>query len=421
MCVCRNAEYDHPQTRHYSGPIGPHCGRQSLDPAGRWPANLIHDGSEEVLACFPETGLSSASVRHNGDFDSVAKNHEYAHDTLGHADNGGAAARFFASFPQDEEISQIEEVGVEWISEHGPRQVLLLVDTEQSQERAIVESSLGDEHGWNMFLFGNGLTDLSQKAFSCTTEMATNSIIESKIWNWLLRSFTNASIPVANCGMENGGSHAANVDPCNQSLIIIVGQEAASLPGANHAVFGTPLKISVREILPRDSQKTKRISYTSKAGKDDRLGSSHPTIKPLDLIQYLVRLITPKNGVVLDCFSGTGTTGEAAFREGFRSILIEREAEYINDIERRMSLVMEGPVTRANAGMKARGRPVDNGPLFGGAAGDDTARSNLTNATYQSGCTIGPIGMNKSEEEAKSRKRVDRNCYGKFARDDGTE
>jgi site-specific DNA-methyltransferase (adenine-specific) len=127
-----------------------------------------------------------------------------------------------------------------------------------------------------------------------------------------------------------------------------------------------------RKIKSRDSaarfasfpQDVQRIFYTAKAGADDRLGSKHPTVKPLDLIQYLVRLVTPPGGVCLDLFAGTGTTGEAAFREGFRAILIEREAEYLADIERRMGLVTEGPVTRANAGMKARGRPRDDGPLL---------------------------------------------------------
>ena len=45
---------------------------------------------------------------------------------------------------------------------------------------------------------------------------------------------------------------------------------------------------------------------------EDRIGSRHPTIKPLDLMQYLVRLVTPPGGLVLDPFAGTGTTGEAA-------------------------------------------------------------------------------------------------------------
>ena len=117
-----------------------------------------------------------------------------------------------------------------------------------------------------------------------------------------------------------------------------------------------------------DSGSAARFFYTAKADADDRLGSKHPTVKPLDLIQYFVRLVTPKNGVCLDLFAGTGTTGEACFREGFRAILVEREAEYIADIERRMSLVMAGPNERSCAGIKARGRQRDDGPLFGGSA-----------------------------------------------------
>lgn len=63
--------------------------------ASRWPANLIHDDSEEVLTLFPITGASKAAVRRNGKFKSVAKGHETPHTTYGHNDNGGSAARFF--------------------------------------------------------------------------------------------------------------------------------------------------------------------------------------------------------------------------------------------------------------------------------------------------------------------------------------
>jgi DNA modification methylase len=111
-----------------------------------------------------------------------------------------------------------------------------------------------------------------------------------------------------------------------------------------------------------------RFFYTAKADADDRLGSKHPTVKPVDLMQYLVRLVTPKGGVVLDPFAGTGTTGEAAFREGMRAILIEREEEYQADIRRRMSLVLGGPDERRRAGLKASGKveAAESLPLFGG-------------------------------------------------------
>ena len=55
----------------------------------------------------------------------------------------------------------------------------------------------------------------------------------------------------------------------------------------------------------------------------------HPTVKPTDLMRYLCRLVTPFGGVVLDPFTGSGSTGKAALLEGFRFVGIEREAEYV--------------------------------------------------------------------------------------------
>lgn len=79
-----------------------------------------------------------------------------------------------------------------------------------------------------------------------------------------------------------------------------------------------------------------RMFYCAKANKKDRAGSRHPTVKPQSLMRWLCRLITPPGGTILDCFAGSGSTGEAAYREGFHSILIEREDEYIADIQRRI-------------------------------------------------------------------------------------
>ncbi len=168
---------------------------------GRWPANVIHDGSEEVVGAFPESEPSSDHARHNEDFKSVAKGTEAANITNGVTDTGGSAARYF---------------------------------------------------------------------------------------------------------------------------------------------------------------------YSAKADSNDRLGSKHPTVKPLDLMQYLVRLVTPPKGLALDPFAGTGTTGEAAWREGMRAVLIEREEQYQSDIRRRMSLIWGGPEERARAGLKAAGKvqSTDDLPLF---------------------------------------------------------
>ena len=73
----------------------------------------------------------------------------------------------------------------------------------------------------------------------------------------------------------------------------------------------------------------------------------HPTVKPTDLMRYLCRLVTPPNGIVLDPFNGSGSTGCAAVLEGFQYIGIEREAEYIaiseKRIEARSKQVQEQP------------------------------------------------------------------------------
>ena len=64
--------------------------------------------------------------------------------------------------------------------------------------------------------------------------------------------------------------------------------------------------------------------------------NSHPTVKPLSLMRWLVRLVTPPSGVVLDPFAGSGTTGVAALEEGFMFVGIEREAEYVQIARKRL-------------------------------------------------------------------------------------
>jgi DNA modification methylase len=103
-----------------------------------------------------------------------------------------------------------------------------------------------------------------------------------------------------------------------------------------------------------------RFFYSAKADAADRCGSKHPTVKPVDLMAYLVRLVTPPGGVTLDPFAGSGSTGMACLREGFDCILIEREAQYVADIHRRLAHV-EGADTPLFANDAAQG-------LFGDVA-----------------------------------------------------
>lgn len=80
--------------------------------------------------------------------------------------------------------------------------------------------------------------------------------------------------------------------------------------------------------------------WQAKASRSERpyVGThAHPTVKPLELVRWLVRLVTPSDGLVLDPFLGSGTTAEAARLEGFRCIGIERETEYLPLIRARLA------------------------------------------------------------------------------------
>lgn len=80
--------------------------------------------------------------------------------------------------------------------------------------------------------------------------------------------------------------------------------------------------------------------YEAKAPSTERprVGEvAHPTVKPLALMQWLVRLVTPLGGTVLEPFAGSGTTAEACVIEGFRCIAIEREPDYLPLITQRLA------------------------------------------------------------------------------------
>jgi hypothetical protein len=89
-----------------------------------------------------------------------------------------------------------------------------------------------------------------------------------------------------------------------------------------------------------DSGGASRFFYVAKASKKERPnvnGIAHPTVKPMALMRYLVRLVTPPGGTVLEPFAGSGTTIEASVIEGFNCIAIEREADYLPLIEARLN------------------------------------------------------------------------------------
>lgn len=103
--------------------------------------------------------------------------------------------------------------------------------------------------------------------------------------------------------------------------------------------------VAVDEEVASELGVPSRFFFQSKAGKDERPsyerpdGSkvTHPTVKPLDLMEWLVKMLTKEGGLVLDPFGGSGATVEAALRSGFRCVTVERNTEYLPLIEARIA------------------------------------------------------------------------------------
>lgn len=136
------------------------------------------------------------------------------------------------------------------------------------------------------------------------------------------------------------GTGGLNIDSCR----IEMGDEH----DPNSGRWPANLVLDESQAAAMDLQESgvSRFFYTSKANKKERpesaSGTKHPTVKPLDLMCWLVRLITPPGGRVFDPFAGTGTTLEAALLEGFKCVGAEQDRKYIPLIKVRVDRYHSG-------------------------------------------------------------------------------
>jgi hypothetical protein len=208
----------------------------------------------------------------------------------------------------------------------------------------------------NVIQFGTGALNID----ACRVAAADAEEGRTRHGGGIVGNGTSYELPDSN-GATPAGRWPANVIHDGSDEAVGAFPETAPSPtglitqGGDHFSIGSNERTRGTKFQGHgDSGSAARFFYSAKADADDRLGSKHPTVKPLDLMQYLVRLVTPPGGTVLDLFAGTGTTGEAAWREGFRAVLIEREAEYQADIRRRMAHALAGPDERKRAIAKAK-------------------------------------------------------------------
>jgi site-specific DNA-methyltransferase (adenine-specific) len=111
-----------------------------------------------------------------------------------------------------------------------------------------------------------------------------------------------------------------------------------SVYGGGKGYAGTSTETG-QEIGYGDSGGASRFFYNAKASKRERPvvdGVAHTTVKPLSVMRWLLRMVTPPGGTVLEPFAGSGTTVEAAMLEGFSCIAIEKDETYMPLIQARI-------------------------------------------------------------------------------------
>jgi len=219
----------------------------------------------------------------------------------------------------------------------------------------------------NMFILGKSTTDLSQKDLSFTTLTKSKLITELRICISCKSEITSNSIS-SNTNLttsEKLSTLDANVKvgrfPSNLILDEVAAQMLDEQSGELKGPWGkngdgskngetSIFKIgginSQNELRGQEIGGASRFFYCAKTSKSERNAgldkpSCHPTVKPKKLMSYLINMITPPSGLVLDPFMGSGSTGVACAENGFEFIGIEKELEYFQIAEKRIAHAVE--------------------------------------------------------------------------------
>lgn len=326
-----------------------------VQPPGRWPANIAHDGSPEVLAGFPTSSVTGkrSDASKNVKVEGTAMfldNHKSTEYT-----DSGSAARFFKTCELGDE---------DWLVQNLPHAIASIADNLLSLRNLFDAFALG--------LAANSVRLGEMRSNECPALSTRVTLSESKSVCEMLMQAIRFS--------ESAFSQES--PPTKLSLSLSLAQFVADLTPTGITLTMTDLWISsgfvapiTFNFMPTNSglgvkgfgQSTARFNYCAKASKSDRneglddlpeqpsaasefrpnhtegaangedgnpygrwtpTRNNHPTVKPTALMQWLVRMVTPPGGLVLDPFTGSGSTGKAAMLEGFSFVGCEMDPEY---------------------------------------------------------------------------------------------
>ncbi len=303
---------------------------------GRWPANIVTDGSDEVIAAFPQSAASvlaragAAPGKRPGGFGNIGaeKGSSVPNGPL-YSDTGSAARFFFSAkasrADRNEGLQQCTCYNQAWAKEG--RKVVTRAATGTPPKRDTTESTSAGDPEWLTSSHGNDTTAaLFPEDSKFITETRTSRTTSPETSNLSIPSRTSDCTPAVNFEPEFGGSRATSATSGNlseSSTGISAGKDGPSTGAAGPAISES------------SSRRSGNDGRCANCGALTR--STHPTVKPTALMRWLCRLVTPPGGTVLDPFCGSGSTLKAAELEGFDGIGIELSDEYLEIARRRIA------------------------------------------------------------------------------------
>ena len=284
----------------------------SINPIGRFPANIIHDGSDEVKSLFPNSlgaggSIPKTTVTGYGEFGGGSST--YTPNERTEFDSGsGSAARFFYEVKQESKgrfPANVIHDGSDEVTQHFPYST--------SGARKPEHNIKGLEDGSQREIFGSDATSgkYNVQPFEYA-EADEGSAARFFYCPKVNNKERHLGFPPNSKGpMIDANTHGKTpfCEDCNKTI-----------NGTNDHSKCDPAKQTFKE----------------KRNSDAPPGNNHPTVKPVELMKYLIKLVTPKNGRVLDPFNGSGSTGMAAVSLGHEYVGIELDANYVEISKKRI-------------------------------------------------------------------------------------
>ena len=290
---------------------------------GRWPANVVLDEDQAAeldrQSGNVKTGATKPHLR-DPDSDPMFKVGKWM--THSQPASEGGASRFFYIARKDNECPSGQSsstVSTAEMSSSGEG---------QPPASALNGAATSERHDTGRQT-GSPSTSETQNGSkpNATTDTPTTPTIES------------ASSPErqhASTTLTRNPANSAEPNPQTDTMTTTT-SHLKSAGSAESATSSTTQKS--KELGDMGLGDSSRFMYCAKAPKSERPvvdGVAHSTVKPVTLMKWLVRMVTPPGGTVLDPFAGSGTTLEAAMLEGFNAVGIEREADYLPLIHARI-------------------------------------------------------------------------------------